>query len=577
MATWTDPTGAAVTIYSVDGTSGVMTLDNIDNEGTQVLSGVNVEECEITFAMDWVSGAAGTISPGLYYRAAEDLSTYYKVVFDVDLDYLTQDVITGITISSESGTIATATVSKAHTVGVPFNVKIRSTQAHMVKVWSADTPQPSDWDLVGGSGSTRSGTIGLTSTASLDAAIPASLTPIFMYGAENATANGWSTTAFILTPGNMVMSSAGQGFDGVGYALVASGGVGTFTVPGVSWGTINQFTAVYHVRFGTLPGADQDMMLINGAGVDPKIEYLSATSKLRFTAPAGSGGTDGTMAGTVTSGVWYRLEFSYNGTVSPIVCNWSIDGVANTPMSYATTVPRAATNLALQGPNGTRWDDIVVTGSASDYPIGAERIIALLPSGTITEVGTANSLCRYTNNGSNLDVTFNSADIITAISEYPPTIGAATAGVYQRTSGAGNYIRVPLQNYTLQAGEGVAGARVIVSGWSSTAGTNAITIGGYDGTTETELFAGAPAWDNSTTVMNWTRPAPSSAIYTPSGGWDGTKLNNAQIYFGKSGDISPLPGAHFMMMETVIRTADTGSSTIDVEFDDLTCLACEAE
>lgn len=588
--TWTDPTGATVTIYSVDGVAGVMTLDNVDNEGTQILAGLDLEECEITFEMDWTSGGSGVLTPRVYYRASEDLSTFFMVEFSVTLDLLSQDEITSITLHNETGVVDVATVSKTHTIGVPFNVKVRSTQNQFVKVWSSDQQEPADWDLATGSGSSRSGTVGLAGFAALDAVVPDPLTPIWFSGFEaghltgadsnstNASANLYSSSS------NVAISAAGQGRDGVGYAirclLTTVNQSANFVVSSTYLGgSCTQFTLVGYFRIETaLPSANFDLITwdVTG-GTDGFLRFRQSDSRLLF-VPNNSG-TD--RAGPViTFGVWYRLDITYTATPTAFTYQWAVDGVAQTDVT-GTATNQVMTNIYFGHRSGTSpnvnfdWDDCLVTLLPADYPIGELAIYPLLADSPATEVGTANATARFQANGGILDSTFVSADIITAISSPTVSPSGSVDGVYQRTSGVGNFISVPIENYTLGAGEGVGSVRVeLAPGWSASLAANNVSLLANVGASDETLFALAnPGFSNSITAPPW-----MCRIYNASGGWDQTKLNALRVIFGGSNDISPQPGINYLVVEVAIRTAaDASSSTIDLLFDNLQVCSCELE
>lgn len=588
--TWTDPTGATVTIYSVDGTTGIMSLDNVDNEGTQVLLGLDIEECEVTFTVDWVSGGVGDLTPAVYYRAASDLSTFFKVEFSVTLDVLTQDEVTGVTLRNEAGILEAVTVSKVHTIGVPFNVKVRSTQNQYVKIWSSDEAEPDDWDLTFGSSSTRSGTVGLSGFAALDAPVPDSLTAVWLSGFEAGHLVGAASNSIVAianlfaSTSNTAISTAGQGRDGVGYAircLLTTVNQSANFVVSSTWlgGSCTTFTLVAYFQIETaLPSANFDILTwdVTG-GTDGFLRFRQSDSRLLF-VPNNSG-TD--RAGPViTFNTWYRLDITYTSTPTAFTYQWAVDGVAQTNVT-GTATNQVMSNIYFGHRSGTspnvnfRWDDCFITLSAADYPIGELAIYARLADSPATEVGTANATARFQANGGILDSTFVSADIITAISSPTVAPSGGVDGVYQRTSGVGNFVSVPIQTYSLGAGEGIASVRIeLAPGWSGSLAANNVSLLANVGASNETLFALAnPGFSNSITAPPWMCP-----VYNASGGWDQTKMNALQVIFGGSNDISPQPGINYLVVEVAVRTtADAGAAVIDLEFDEFQVCSCEVD
>lgn len=578
--------------YSVNGSSGVIALTNADATGIQILPGVQTEECEITFSMDWTSGGAGTLEPSVYYRAADDLSTFFKVTFTVDLDPLTNDTITAVSVEDENGAVGSAVLAKAHTIGVPFSVKVRSTTNHFIRVWDSNTTEPTTWDAVLGSGSNASGTVALAAFTQLDEAVPDSLTPVWFSGFEaghltGATSNSTNAGANLFAAtSNTAISAAGEGRDGVGYAirclLTVANQAANFQVSSTYLGgSCTQFTLVGYFYIETsLPSANFDLITwdVTG-GTDGFLRFRQSDSRLLF-VPNNSG-TD--QAGPViAANTWYRVDITYTATPTAFTYQWSIDGVAQTNVT-GTATNQVMTNIYYGHRSGTspnvnfRWDDCLITLTPADYPIGELAVYDLLADAgsSATEVGTANATARFLSNGGILDSTFVSTDIITAIRSPTISPSGGVDGVYQRTSGVGNFISIPMETYTLAAGEGVGSVRVeLAPGWSASLAANNVSLLANVGGSDDTLFALAnPGTSNSITAPPWL-----CVIYTPTGGWDQTKLNALLVIFGGSNDISPQPGINYLVAEVAIRTAeDVSSSAIDVLFDDFEVCALEIE
>jgi hypothetical protein len=143
---YSDPTGASVAVYSVDGSSGLITLDSINDDGTQLLATLDLVQCEITYNLDYTSApvTGGTLTSIAYFRADPALATFGKVEFDIDL---ATNTVTRISLSTDSGLVQSVVVSKPHTDGVPYSIKIRSTTSQSVKIWSSNTLEPASFDL----------------------------------------------------------------------------------------------------------------------------------------------------------------------------------------------------------------------------------------------------------------------------------------------------------------------------------------------------------------------------------------------------------------------------------------------
>jgi hypothetical protein len=145
-------------IFSVNGTQGLMKLVDGSPDGTLLLNGVDVAECEVSFSMTVVTGGGDTVTVGAYYRAALDLATFFKAQFVMNL---ASNQITLIAVRDETGPIGSVVTAIPFTPGTPMNVRIRSTSAQFVRVWSSLVTEPTTWNLATGTGSTKHGTAGL--------------------------------------------------------------------------------------------------------------------------------------------------------------------------------------------------------------------------------------------------------------------------------------------------------------------------------------------------------------------------------------------------------------------------------
>jgi len=155
-----------------------------------------------------------------------------------------------------------------------------------------------------------------------------------------------------------------------------------------------------------------------------------------------------TAGPTIVADTWYwiDLKFAISGLTHQV--DWKVGGVTQTV--HSQTVTSGTISALALGDRFTtntmtcRYDDVVVSTTSGDYPLGDHKVVLLKPDtgGTTAEIGTANATARFTANGT-IDATHNSANILTALSEVPPLIGASATGVAQRTSGTGNAVGIP--------------------------------------------------------------------------------------------------------------------------------------
>jgi hypothetical protein len=125
--------------------------------------------------------------------------------------------------------------------------------------------------------------------------------------------------------------------------------------------------------------------------IGPNIAFKQSDGKI-YAAVATTLGASGVA---VTTGTWYRLDFDFNFTTSTNVCDVQVDGAACGQAS--ATGLGAGQNQFLIGVvgSGTRtadafFDDIVLSVTAADYPIGAGYVNHFVPTadGTHNIAGT---------------------------------------------------------------------------------------------------------------------------------------------------------------------------------------------
>lgn len=312
--------------------------------------------------------------------------------------------------------------------------------------------------------------------------------------------------------------------------------------------------ASFWFRFpSALPTSDFRILIGIGTagGQDMIFQYLTSTTGLQMALGAST-----QLGPLVVADTWYHAEVRTVLNANPHTVTWTIDGTAQTSLSLAV----ASENVLYLGwgsDNSTQqgtmdFTDAVVSLTSADYPLGKHKVVQLIPdtAGTATEIGTANSMSRFTANLT-ADATFNSANILTAISEVPPVSGATATGITQRAGTTTDAAEIPMTTYTLQPGETITGSRICVQAWGNgNPSGNTLGVRGYNGSAETTVFAAGAYQGNN--VANY---ASICKMYT--GLTDQTTLDAHTVRIGYSSDIAPIPGAHAIYTEVAIKESTT--------------------
>lgn len=145
-----------------------------------------------------------------------------------------------------------------------------------------------------------------------------------------------------------------------------------------------------YIQFATLPSADVDLCGPNVAN-GPTVRFKQSDSKL-YAAVAGTLGAFGV---SVTTSVWYRIDFDANISAGGNdTCDVMVDGVACGQATAGGAV--AGIDNVFIGLIGTStadvfFDDFVLSNTGVDYPIGAGYVNHFVPTadGTHNIAGAA--------------------------------------------------------------------------------------------------------------------------------------------------------------------------------------------
>lgn len=207
-------------------------------------------------------------------------------------------------------------------------------------------------------------------------------TPVFVCGAECGiavvgtvsavgTRHFSSVTGTAPTVSTTTFNSAGGGLRSFRFNPTAATSFLTHTFA-TAIGSPATMVGRFYVRFATLPSATTG--LVFGA-----VYFHQPSSTLRGGESAGATASAGAA---VTTGVWYRVDFKrvFNTTTTADI---QVDGVAQTQYSAASSAAPASQiffGLADSCTADVFIDDLVVSGTSGDYPIGAGSVAGLYPS-----------------------------------------------------------------------------------------------------------------------------------------------------------------------------------------------------
>jgi hypothetical protein len=289
-----------------------------------------------------------------------------------------------------------------------------------------------------------------------------------------------------------------------------------------------------YVRAVTNPAAVSTMLRASGPATIPSFQ-ITAAGEIRATWGGNS------QTGPVFSdGGWHLIDFRFTCSSATFTIDWQFDSVAQPQVVLTLQTPLNMDRFYLGSVNtantATFWlQDLVLSATAADYPVGPHRCIQLDPNAD----GTHSLGGAITNAGGGTTTLFES------VNEWPPD---STTYLVQGVSGA-NYAEIGFADppeaviWDVQA--------VLAGNSDDVLGDNADLRVLDSGST---LLSSTGLLDYSSLSVGLHR----FLVARPAGGWDGTKLaGRAKARWGFSTDVLPPPHLTALMME---YAAPEGSS-----------------
>jgi hypothetical protein len=328
----------------------------------------------------------------------------------------------------------------------------------------------------------------------------------------------------------------------------------TFATAIASPGTL---VARFYVYFPTLPSGST--LIFRDFGLSNLgVYFQSSDSKIYARNSAGTLGATGV---TVTTGQWYRIDVKYVRAVAQTVdvqvggvaCGQATNTVADSAISgFEFGIATGVADMYV--------DDLIVTGTSSEYPIGEGTVVGLYPNADRT-----NSAATPTDG--------NAGHLFSATTDFGKGAGGATATGNQNaestswqslanplsTSIGTNFVSDLLGASTEHvcwefadlpsAAVSINGVMLVVATHSaSTTGNNAsFRLRGSNGNTGAGGQIGGDFSEATITV-------PVSIVTTDHTGatWTPEVLNASHLNFGDSSDVNPDPYCDGMCVETDI-------------------------
>lgn len=310
----------------------------------------------------------------------------------------------------------------------------------------------------------------------------------------------------------------------------------------------------FRIPTGGLPSATGSMVgwQVTTAAVTIGMS-ITSTGSLRGVVGSGSSITGPTIS---DDNQWHYVDLRAIISSSTWTLDWSVDGVAQTQATWSGQ----ATNDVLQylrlgSASSTLscvicFDDLVMSETSADFPIGPGATKLLIPDGVVTS-----------NVGTNIIEEANGTDANSssyqALNSVP--MGDATNYIRQFANGTGNYLGVSLSDLTDPHSSILGALAVLAYSSGSTSSNRGGCIVSKDSFSSYTTIWGDPSTTADYSDGNTSSPYWKSAIV--SGAIDDTTINALQIRMGYSDDASPNP----YWIDVAVEVAYVPSNDIDLD------------
>jgi len=337
------------------------------------------------------------------------------------------------------------------------------------------------------------------------------------------TAGTWSAASYKFNPAAAATTSLIHTF------------AATIAAPSV---TVVRFRLMFDVLPDAIHAIVSDDIGKGGIRYNPTGTKLEAWSAATASAFAGSF--------VPVVGVWYRVECRITLDTT-FTTEWKIDGVDQT--TATKTVQTAVANPKICfGHNGGvggsasttgTWyvDDICVSGTTGDYPLGGGIVVSLYPRADGAHSMTANDFQASGVNMTN-STTNGWASLLNPLSSSVAT--SFIAQVVIRTTGYAEFLLAQLGPVMA-----VNGLAVVSQHHGSTTGAHTQSLRMEDGATESAIMA---LVDYSDVTASYNYKAYATAPST-SGAWTQALVNALKFRFGYSDDVTGNPRMGALLLE----------------------------
>jgi hypothetical protein len=363
----------------------------------------------------------------------------------------------------------------------------------------------------------------LAAPSAAAAACPtAPLSPAALTGFEHGRL-GYSANNLMPTGTGLSITPAAARNGSYGLKVNAAGSAGN---EWFMWPTAPKAGVVrFAIRLDALPaaGVNELFSMDTYSKSALRIGYDAGTQSLRLRLSSAAGDSAVVAGPPVVAGAWHVVDVRYS-VLSGHAADWAVDGVAQPSAAIAGGVE--SLYYARFGTMGggdaftAHYDDVLISTTAGDFPVGDGAVKALRPSGT-----TASGSAVRDNDGTAVD-----PSSWARLDEVPAT---STVDYLQQTSASSSsYAQIAFEDTDEPCARAVRGYATTHSQATNNASNAKLSV--FDGARESVIKSGDWAANNG-----YSRDY--SATVAPVSEWSQAALNGLVARFGYSTDVKPVP------------------------------------
>lgn len=383
-------------------------------------------------------------------------------------------------------------------------------------------------------------------------------TPVYITGFEygvNPTTNGnglWNTVVGSPVVDNSIKRTGG-------YSLKIVGpGSSACNVRKVIGGSSQIAVGSFHfyVPTGGIPSSSTILfgfITTNAGGMSGLRITSDGKVQAQLTGSGASVGTENLILDT-----WHRIDLRLNLTATTWILEWYLDGVQQTNAELSGQLTNDTIDALRFGSTSSSsaytiyFDDVVISLTNADYPIGNVSVESLIPSAD----GTHNA-------GTNVmeDQAGNDIGAVTAYNKLNSVPTDSSEYIKQVANGSGNYVEVLFGDIQANHSSIIGAMGLLVYTSQNTTSNNGACVISKDGfSTKTAI------WGDTTSPLDYSDGSTSNPFWKSvliNGVVDTSTVNSLIARLGYSTDTSPNP----YWLDILVEVAYVPSSGTVIDLD----------